>query len=56
MAQVKKFNTGGSIQKMKYGSIVKNGTRYEMDEENMKRLESHIAAAAPDEQQSLAND
>lgn len=56
MAQVKKFNTGGSIQKMKYGSIIKNGTRYEMDEENMKRLESHIAAAAPDEQQSLAND
>lgn len=56
MAQVKKFNTGGSVQKMKYGSIIKNGTRYEMDEESMKRLEQHIAAADPDIQQSLAND
>jgi hypothetical protein len=56
MAQVKKFNTGGSVQTMKYGSIIKNGTSYEMDEENMERLEQHIAAAAPDEQQSLAND
>ena len=56
MAQVKKFNTGGSVQKMKYGSIIKNGTKYEMDEESMKRLEQHIAAADPDIQQSLAND
>ena len=56
MAQVKKFNTGGSVQKFKYGRIIKNGTVYEMDDENMKRLEQHIAAAKPDEQQSLAND
>lgn len=56
MAQVKKFNTGGSVQKMKYGSIIKNGTKYEMDEENMKRLEQYIAAADPDIQQSLAHD
>ena len=56
MAQVKKFNTGGSVQKMKYGSIIKNGTKYEMDEESMKRLEQYIAAADPDIQQSLAHD
>ena len=56
MAQVKKFNIGGSVQKFKYGRIIKNGTVYEMDDENMKRLEQHIAAAKPDEQQSLAND
>lgn len=56
MAQVKKFNTGGSVQTLKYGSIIKNGTKYEMDEETMKRLEQHIAAADPDIQQSLAND
>lgn len=56
MAQVKKFNTGGSVQKMKYGNIIKNGTTYEMTEESMKRLEQYIAAADPDIQQSLAND
>lgn len=56
MAQVKKFNIGGSVQKMKYGNIIKNGTTYEMTEESMKRLEQYIAAADPDIQQSLAND
>ena len=56
MAQVRKMNNGGSVQKLKYGSIIKNGTKYEMDEESMKRLEQHIAAADPDIQQSLADD
>ena len=56
MAQVRKMNNGGSAQKLKYGSIIKNGTKYEMDEETMKRLEQHIAAADPDIQQSLADD
>jgi hypothetical protein len=56
MAQVKRMNNGGSVQKMKYGRIIKNDTTYEMNEENMKRLEQHIAAADPDIQQSLAND
>lgn len=56
MAQVRKMNNGGSVQKFKYGSIIKNGTKYEMDEESMKRLEQHIAAADPDIQQSLADD
>lgn len=56
MSQVKKMNNGGNVQKMKYGSIIKNGTRYEMTEESMKRLEQHIATADPDIQQSLAND
>lgn len=56
MAQVRKMNNGGSVQKFKYGSIIKNDTKYEMDEETMKRLEQHIAAADPDIQQSLADD
>lgn len=56
MAQVRKMNNGGSVQKFKYGSIIKNGTKYEMNEETMKRLEQHIAAADPDIQQSLADD
>ena len=56
MAQVKRMNNGGSVQKLKYGRIIKNGTTYEMNEENIKRLEQHIAAADPDIQQSLAND
>lgn len=56
MAQVRKMNNGGSVPKLKYGSIIKNGTKYEMDEETMKRLEQYIAAADPDIQQSLADD
>lgn len=56
MAQVRKMNNGSSVQKFKYGSIIKNGTKYEMNEETMKRLEQHIAAADPDIQQSLADD
>lgn len=56
MAQVRKMNNGGSVQKLQYGSIIKNGTKYEMDEESMKHLEQYIAAADPDIQQSLADD
>ena len=44
MAQVRKMNNGGSVQKLKYGSIIKNGTKYEMDEETFQLyLKYHFA-------------
>ena len=45
MAQVKKFNIGGSVQKMKYGRDIRNGIVNEVDDEYIRQLDEYLAAA-----------
>ena len=54
MAQVKKLNTGGSVQKYKYGKDIRNGVTYNVDEEYMRQLDEYLSKADPEMQNDLA--
>lgn len=54
MAQVKKLNTGGSVQKYKYGKDIRNGVTYDVDEEYMRQLDEYLSKADPEMQNDLA--